>query len=155
MRGRSRSGWSTAPTAWASRATSGVSTRTSRAEDTRPHVAGPSWASRRMASVNEMAISMPDGSTPYGAFLATAPRIRRTCGGGRLDVRGSGEVLVERVAIGDRVDAVGQLGLALLEARRERRGDDPADLDEVLGLQAAGGERRGADAQAARHGRRA
>ena len=58
-------------------------------------------------------------------------------------------MLVERVALGDRAHALGQLGLRGLERRRQRRRDDAPDLVEVVGLQAAGGQRAGADAQAA------
>src|SRR3954451_22084754 len=80
---------------------------------------------------------------------------RRLEAGPALDVRRGREVLVERVAVRDRVDAVGELGLAVLEARDEGGGDDLADLDEVVGLQAAAREGRRADAQAGRDRRRA
>src|SRR4051794_24426819 len=161
MRGRSRFGWSTAPTACASRATSGVSSTTSSAADTRPHIAGPSSASLRMASVNEMATSMPQDSPRQAAFLATAPRIRSAWAGPQpieirpLDGGGGAQVLVKRIAVRDRVDAVGELGLAVLVARDEGRGDDLADLGEVVGLEAARRQGRGPDAQARGDRRRA
>jgi hypothetical protein len=50
------------------------------------------------------------------------------------------------VAVGDRGDAFGHVVAALGERRRERGGDQVADLAEVVGLQAARGERAGADA---------
>ena len=81
----------------------------------------------------------------FGRPRRTPARARASDGGGRPQVR------VERVAVGDRRDALGELGL------RGRRTPGVsavammlADLGEVLDLQAAGGERRGADAQAAR-----
>ena len=60
----------------------------------------------------------------------------------RLHRGGRAEVLVERVAVGELGHALGQLGAARLEGRRQCGGDDPADLGEVVGLQAARGQCR-------------
>src|ERR1700684_3828021 len=66
----------------------------------------------------------------------------------------AGNALVERVALDDLRDASGQLAGARLVFGRQRSRDDLGDLDEVVVLQPARGERRRADAQAGRLHRR-
>jgi len=56
-------------------------------------------------------------------------------------------MFVEREALGDRGDLLGQRGAARIELRREGGGDDRADLAQIVGAQAARGERRRADPQ--------
>src|SRR5215208_2042142 len=78
------------------------------------------------------------------ARSARTVAVTGACSGDRC---GRAQLRVQRMAIGDRGHALGQLGLDAVEAGLQRAGDDVADLAEVLGLHAAGGERRRADAQ--------
>src|SRR5689334_24316990 len=64
-----------------------------------------------------------------------------------LDDRRRADPRVQRVALSDRRRAVAEVRPARFEVvLPERLGDDHADLDEVLELQAAGGQRRRTDA---------
>ena len=78
----------------------------------------------------------PPGRAHGGACSASA----RAGAARRRGLRA--EVRVERVAVGDRGHAVGQVALLRVEVRAERGRDDRADLAEVVRLDAAGGERR-------------
>src|SRR4051794_4957509 len=71
-----------------------------------------------------------------------------------LDRRRRPELRVERVAVGDRADPLGEIAAGRLEAGLERLADDAADLVVLVDADAAGGERGGADAQPGRHRRR-
>src|SRR5581483_11844917 len=67
-----------------------------------------------------------------------------------LDDGRSAEPRVQRVALSDRRRTVGEIRSTRIEVvLAEGLGDDHADLDEVLELQAAGGQCRRADAQPA------
>src|SRR5947209_8161772 len=76
--------------------------------------------------------------------------------GARLGLYGGrAERGIQRIALGDRDRAGLQLRTKTVElVGRERLSDDPADLDEVLLLEASGGEGRRPDPQAARDGGR-
>ena len=56
--------------------------------------------------------------------------------------------LIQRIALDDRADPLGQLGGSGVVFRRQRGREDAPDLGEVLELQAPGGQRGRADAQA-------
>src|SRR5215216_3511297 len=69
---------------------------------------------------------------------------------------GLGELWVERVLLGERARALRELAPPRLrEVSGERLADHPADLAEVVHLEAARGERRCPNPQSRRHGRRA
>ena len=76
--------------------------------------------------------------------------LRRTGSGHR----GLGELRIQREPVRQGAGPLAQLGpLRLAEVAAQRLADHTADLAEVVGLEAAGGQRGRAYAQAGRHGR--
>src|SRR3954465_9456942 len=66
-----------------------------------------------------------------------------------------GELRIERIALREGSRADRELrALVIREVAGERLADDPADLAEVVDLEAARGERGRSDPQSRRHGRR-
>ena len=117
--------------------------RQPRRETPRGHRARPSGAGYPPPPVNPVGRE-PAGRARAGCAPSLPPkRLRRQLG-------------IQRIALRERARALRELrALIVREVAGQRLADHLADLAEVVRLEAAGGERRGADAQARRHRGRA
>src|SRR5215212_7620213 len=100
----------------------------------------------------------PEGAAPPLPPQPAAKAVRTAAATSRRmarsDRRRRPELRVERAAVRDRGHPLGEVAADRLEAGLERLADDAPDLVVLLDADAAGGKRRGADAQARRHRRR-